>query len=220
MNDKLEMDKPYYQDDWVTIYHGDCREILPELPKVDLVLTDPPYGIGLDYNEYEDSPENLVELIKTVLPMLRGMGKRVLLTSGVLNQWLYPQPDWVLAWIIPTTNSGSSKWGFSCWQPILAYGDDPYLTNGLGRRMDTITGMSKRLIDYDHPCPKPLDIWKKIILRASVSKEDIILDPFLGVGTTVVASKELNRKCIGIEIEEHYCEIAANRCRQGVFNLT
>ena len=147
------------------------------------------------------------------------MSKRVLLTSGVLNQWLYPQPDWVLAWIIPTTNSGSSKWGFSCWQPILAYGNDPYLANGLGRRMDTITGNSKRLINYDHPCPKPLDIWKKIMLRASVSSDDVILDPFLGTGTTAIAAKELNRKCIGIEIEEKYCEIAARRCSQGVFDL-
>jgi len=211
--------KPYYQDDWVTIYHGDCRDILPELPKVDLVLTDPPYGIGVEYGNYKDSSENLIALVIDVLPKLRLMSQRVLLTCGVINQWLYPQPDWVLAWVIPTTNSGSSKWGFSCWQPILAYGNDPYLANGLGRRMDTITGNSKRLIDYGHPCSKPLDIWKKIMLRASVKDTDIILDPFLGSGTTVIASKELNRKCIGIEIEEKYCEIAAKRCSQEVMEL-
>jgi len=68
----------------------------------------------------------------------------------------------------------------------------------------------------NHPCPKPISLMKQII---KCGEWQTILDPFLGSGTTLFASKQLNRHCIGIEIEEKYCEIAAKRCSQGVFNL-
>ncbi len=210
---------PYYSDDAVQIFHGDCREILPHLPKVDLVLTDPPYGIGVDYGTYEDSDDNLAKIITETIPMIIEKGQRTLLTCGVLNISRYPQPKWILAWVIPTTNSGSSSWGFSCWQPILAYGPDPYLESGKGRQMDTITGMATEFGDGKHPCPKPLNIWKKIMLRGSVKDTETILDPFMGSGTTLRAAKDLGRKAIGIEIEEKYCEIAAKRMSQTVMGL-
>ena len=74
----------------------------------------------------------------------------------------------MLAWFIPTTNSGSSKWGFSCWQPILAYGKDPYLENCKGRQMDVIAINSKRLKGFKHPCAKPDDVWSLLLLRGSI----------------------------------------------------
>ncbi len=214
-------DNPYYVEDAVIIYCGDCREILPKIPdkSIDLVLTDPPYGVGIEYGLYTDDQETLKQMIPEFLPQLKRIGHAVLLTSGVLNQWLYPQPDWVLAWFIPTTNSGSSSWGFSCWQPILAYGADPYLANGKGRQMDIIAINSKRLIGFKHPCAKPDDVWSLLMLRGSIKKGDLILDPFLGSGTTAVCAKKLGRKCIGIEIEEKYCKIAVERLRQSVMDL-
>jgi len=210
-------DNPYYQDDAVIIYNADCRETLPSLPKVDLVLTDYPYGVGVDYGRYIDSPDNLKLLIADTLPLLRTKAKRILLTCGVPNMWMYPQPDWVIAWMIPAAVS-TGKWGFISWSPILAYGNDPYLEMGLGRRPTTIT-MTEKANESGHPSPKPIKFWKLLLVRGSAKTDDIILDPFLGSGTTVEAAKALNRRCIGIEIEEKYCEIAAKRCCQTVMNL-
>jgi len=210
-------DNPYYQDDAVLIYHADCREILPQLPKVDLVLTDPPYGNGTDYPTFVDSKENLGKLIKETMPLILQVSQRVLITCGVGNLWLYPPPSWVLSWTIPA-GIGSGPWGFCCWQPILAYGKDPYLSSGAGRRPDTLVKYEKASSNL-HPCAKPIDVWKWLVVRGSVNSGETILDPFLGSGTTVEACKAVNRKCIGIEIEEKYCEIAAKRCCQTVMNF-
>jgi len=124
--------KPYYQDDYCTIYHGDCREILPSLPKVDLVLTDPPYG----------------------------------------------------------------------WKTKL-YGD---------------SSNTRSRLTKVHPTQKPVALMAWCI---SIAKNPpLILDPFMGSGTTLRAAKDLGRKAIGIEIEEKYCEIAAKRLAQGVLEFS
>jgi len=214
----MSLPKPYYSDDAVTIYHADCRDILPELPKVDLVLTDPPYANGTAYESYNDSETNLDLLILEVLPMVRALSPRVLITCGVANIHRYPQPNWILSWI-NKAGSGSGPWGFCCWQPILAYGTDPYLAAGLGRRPDTIDKNEISDKHIDHPCSKPIDIWQLVMQRGSLNAGDTILDPFLGSGTTAFAAKKLGRKCIGIEVEEKYYEIAAKRCSQAVMNL-
>ena len=211
--------KPYYQDEWVTIYLGDCREILPQLPKVDLVLTDFPYANDTEYGVYKDTPENLRSLISNILPMLKAKAPLVALTSGVGNIFEYPPATWVLAWYIGQNGQLSTRWGFNCWQPILVYGADPYLKNGLGRRADAILHEAEKPDIFKHPCSKPVKTWSKLIIRLSPFTDQVILDPFLGSGTTAYCAKKLNRKCIGIEIEEKYCEIAANRCRQSVMEL-
>ena len=115
-----------------------------------------------------------------------------------------------MAWIIPTTNSGSSKWGFSCWQPILVYGKDPYLANRKGRRPDLIYCNSKAEKN-GHPCPKPLKAWTQILNRVSAFEGDTILDPFMGSGTTGVTCVQTGRNFIGIEIDPNYFEIAKTR---------
>ena len=209
--------KPYYQDKWVTIYHGDCREILPTLLKVDLVLTDPPYANGTAYQSYTDDEAHLAQIVSDVIPPLLRIAPRTLLTCGVANIQLYPKPDWILAWVTPA-GVGSGKWGFCCWQPILAYGPDPYLQNGLGRRPDIFI-KTELAQNKTHPCSKPEDIWQLIMLRGSLKTGETILDPFLGSGTTCFCAKKLNRYSIGIEIEEKYCEIAARRCSQAVMEL-
>jgi len=212
------MIKPYYSEPGIEIYHGDCRDILPHLPKVDLVLTDPPYGIGKVYGEYIDTDANLLHIIQSVMPMLFIVSKRIVITPGVNNVSIYPKPDWILAWVYGTTNTYGG-WGFSSWQPILAYGKDPYLQNGMGARMDIIYD-SKTPAKNEHPCPKPETFTRKLLLRASALSSDTILDPFMGSGTTLVAAKQLGRKAIGIEIEKKYCDIAIDRLRQEVLPLT
>lgn len=213
----MALPTPYYQDDAVTIYHADCRNILPELPKVDLVLTDPPYGIGIDYGDGCNDNEDLVSQVVGLMPLIRSKGRRVALTCGVKNIWLYPRPDWVMAWV-SNAGTGCSPWGFCCWQPILIYGKDPYLASMSGSLPDIFTS-NETTKEKRHPCAKPINLWQKVLHRCSQADSDTVLDPFLGSGTTAVAAKKLGRKCIGIEIEERYCEIAANRCRQMVMEL-
>ena len=210
--------KPYYDDGkGIQIYLGDCRDILPNLPKVDLVLTDPPYGNNTEYDQYNDTKENLRELISDVFTEINRISNLTAITCGVGNMFLYPEPRWVMAWMTPA-GSGSGPFGFCTWQPILCYGKDPYLSNGLGRRADSFihTESSKKL---GHPCAKPIVLWEKVMLRFSVRDTDIVLDPFMGSGTTLVASKNLGRKATGIDISEKYCEIAAQRLFQEVLPL-
>jgi site-specific DNA-methyltransferase (adenine-specific) len=206
--------EPYHQEDAGVIYCGDCRDILPLMPKVDLVLTDPPYGVGLKYNDFDDTDENVKELVSEVIPLCLNIGERVALTCGTRQQNYYPIPTWVLCWL-NRAGSYCNPWGFTCWQPILVYGKDPYLTHKLGSRPDVIEH-SETSEKNNHPCPKPIRFWTKLLSRCSVLKTDIVLDPFLGSGTTAVAAKELGRKFIGIEISEEYCSIAKRRLRQGV----
>jgi site-specific DNA-methyltransferase (adenine-specific) len=210
--------KPYYEEPGITIYNADCRDVLPQLEKVDLVLTDPPYALNLDYGQYQDTKENLSELIISVLPLLKEKATRILMTVGVSNIWMYPQYKWCLAWVYPNGHS-RSPWGFNCWQPIIAYGNDP--TNHLGSKPDVFIDYKSASDDndFDHPCPKPYNIWKRIMVRGLRDDEKMVMDPFMGSGTTLRAAKDLGRKAIGIEIEEKYCEIAVKRLRQEIIPL-
>jgi len=196
------------------IYNEDCIgekgiRILPD-ESIDLTLTDFPYGNGTDYGSYyEDTQNNLQELIIKVMPEILRVSKRALITCGVANIQLFPKSDWILAWV-SIAGIGSGKWGFCCWQPILAYGKNPFLQAGLGRRPDIIMWQGKTE-KVEHPCPKPLKLWEKILLKGSINEGDIILDPFIGSGTTAIACKRLNRRYIGYEISKEYCQIAKAR---------
>lgn len=206
---------PYYAHGDILIWNSDCRDILPHLPKVDLVLTDPPYGVGIGYESFDDTEQSVRDLVADVYPLIRNVGSRCMVTPGVTGQWFWPRPDWVLCWYIPA-GAQRRSWGFGTWQPVLAYGKCPYLERGLGGRADSVrqTESSEK---NGHPCPKPLGVWEKFMVRGSI--EGDILDPFMGSGTTLVAAKKLNRRAIGIEIEERYCEIAVKRLAQGVLGI-
>src|SRR6266699_4547663 len=91
---------PYYGPiDGITIYHGDARELLPDIAGIDLVLTDPPYGIGVEYGQFNDTPENVAALVQTVIPLCRAKARTVGLTCGTRQMHLYPPPTWVLCWL-------------------------------------------------------------------------------------------------------------------------
>ena len=207
--------KPYYQDNHCTIYHGDCREILPTLDPVDIVLTDPPYGVGIDYGAFKDTPDNVRALVSEIIPQCISLSKRTVLTCATRQIHFYPPPTWILAWI-NRAGSYSNPWGFTCWQPILVYGKCPFLAECKGGRADIIDH-SETAERNSHPCPKPERFWRKLLGRCSFS--GVVLDPFMGSGTTLRAAKDLQRKAIGIEIEEKYCEIAVKRLRQEVLPL-
>lgn len=193
-----------------TLYLGDCMDILPTLPRVDVVVTDPPYGIGVNYGEYEDTQANLIELIAKWLPAAKDIAERVCFTPGVINQWLYPAPTWVLSWHSPNSSS-TGKWGFSCWQPILVYGSDPF--HGRGRRPDSFVYSLLEARQEGHPCPKPEALMKAIVGRVTRA-DDTVLDTFMGSGSTGVACTHLGRPFIGIEREPKYFDIACRRIEE------
>ncbi len=204
-----------------TLYLADCRTVLPTLGRVDAVVTDPPYGIGIDYQGYADSRENLSELISGLFRHA-GQYARLCITPGQTQITLYPEPTWVCAVIWDTTGT-FGKCGYSQWMPILFYGVD---VSGFGRtrtgllKSDLIrftggagVGFQRDAIAKEHPCPKPENIMRTLVARFSEADETV-LDPFMGSGTTGVACANLGRRFIGIEIEEKYFDIAVRRIEQ------
>lgn len=199
---------------------GDCLEVMPTLGKVNAVVTDPPYGIGFEYNSHDDTAENLEALIAGFVPASRGMARRVVITPGNTNLHKYPAPDWTGAWTWDTTTA-RGFWGWSQWQPILLYGEDPASSfesfNGILRsdRIHFSGGQAKisQAEGRGHTCPKPLAFVNRLLLRFSFEGETI-LDPFMGSGTTLVACAKLGRKGIGIEIDPDYFDIACKRVEE------
>ena len=209
--------KPYYQDNAVTIYHGDCRDILPKIGHIDVTMTDPPYGVGVEYGVFDDTEDNVRNLVSDVMPVILGMSDVVCLTCATRQIGFYPTPTWILCWL-NRAGAGMNPWGFTCWQPILVYGKDPYLRDRKGSMHDVIehNECTSKSMKQDHPCPKPERFWMKVLNRISTRSTDIICDPFLGSGTTLRVAKDLNRKAIGIDVDEKYCEVAAKRMAQEV----
>jgi site-specific DNA-methyltransferase (adenine-specific) len=205
------------------IIHGDCLEVMRGMAdaSVDAIVTDPPYGVLLGrrgrnqkslpvqaYAGYEDTPENLARLIREAMPEFLRIARRIVITPGVRNLWRWPQPDHIGAFYYPSA-TGCNSWGFSCWQPILYYGKDPYLQRGMGSRPDS-TQSTEKAERNGHPCPKPLGQMLWLVQRVTLPGETI-LDPFSGSGTTGVAAMQTGRRFIGIEREDTYVELARKR---------
>ena len=204
--------RPYFEDDAVTIYHGDCREILSTLPPADLVLTDPPYGVGYKYgNSYQDDAEGYELFVLGAFQQMRENAPMILITTGMRNLWLYPPADWVLCWAKPGSTRRNGLGGFNEWEPVLVYGKRRIYNDF--KLLPTAPNLSKDT--GDHPAPKPTALYRWLVAVGS-DNGATILDPFMGSGTTLRAAKDLGRKAIGIEIEERYCEIAAQRMSQMV----
>lgn len=176
----------------------------------DLVLTDPPYGVDIEYGEFgSDRPADVRALINRFVPLVRRYPV-VLLTSGHRNMWAYPPSDWMLVWVHPA-GMGRGPWGFNWTNPILAYGKDPYLKAQLGGRQDCLVLAADRQGVEGHPVPKPLKVWTWLMERGSPKRGELVFDGFLGSGTTMVAAQNLGRRCYGMEIEPKYCAVILER---------
>jgi len=212
--------KPYYEEPGITIYKGDCREILPLLPKVDLVLTDPPYGINADKEasknqgkwgwKYhgETSWDSARPQASTFKLLLDSSENAIIWGGNYFADLLPPSMGW-LAW-----DKGQKE--FSCADFEMAW------TSFWAASRRCFFPRSKAIQDgKEHPTQKPLELIRWAILWADErdKKNEIIIDPFMGSGTTLRAAKDLGRKAIGIDVEEKYCEIAVKRLRQEVFPL-
>lgn len=199
---------------------GDCTEadVVSKLlvdQKVNLCLSDPPYGIGNSktaknkYVGYDDTEENLKNLLTKFLPLAQQFADVIVLSTGIKNHRLYPKPDWVLCWF-SSAGIGRGPWGFCCWQPLLVYGKDPYLKNMRGSYPDSYASNDSDK-SIPHPCAKPLSVWQWFLNRCSFNEGDAIYDPFLGSGTTMIACENLNRKCRAIELNPAYVAVALQR---------
>lgn len=213
--------KPYYEENGITIYHGDCRDILPNLPKVDLVLTDPPYNCGKDYGTYKDNlpAEEYKEFMKVVVGFCRDIATNQFWVAPryQLPMWSELISDYHLI-VVRRAAMGPFRGGWSDqFEICLSVGKPRRCVSDL---WDTIRlkgeGYFFREETFNHPGYTPYPIMSKAI---DLLSDDIICDPFCGTGTSLVAAKNLGRKAIGIEISEEYCRIAVQRLAQGVLDL-
>lgn len=220
MSESYKAMKPYYQDDAVTIYHGDCKNLLMGM-RCDLLLTDPPYGIGesaaknrsrgtlarpTDYGTDDWDKSTRDEEIKLALQRT----KNAIIFGG--NYYDLPPSS---CWLVWDKENGQSDFA-DC---ELAWTNFKSAVRLFRYRWAGMLqgNMAKKEI-REHPTQKPLPLIKWCIENYS-KQDDWILDPFMGSGTTLRAAKDLGRKAIGIEIEEKYCEIAAKRMSQEVLDF-
>jgi DNA modification methylase len=176
---------------------------------VDAVVTDPPYGVGVDYRSFDDSLENVEALIAEFMPIVESV-PCIAITSGHRALWSYPKPSWLLAWVHPA-GSGRGPWGFTCFNPVLVYGRDPYLAKGLGSRPDTLVMAADREDVHGHPVAKPMAVWSWLVERMTTERGQVVLDLFGGAGTTIIACEQLGRLARVVEIDPVYCDVAVAR---------
>lgn len=210
--------KPYYADDHVTLYHGDCREITA-WRDADVLVTDPPYGRNWRQGDlHGDKHEGIAGDANTEIrdEILRLWGNR----SGVVfGDLMLPPPHGtkqVLVYRKPIDagvrgaiagfrRDAEAIYLINKWRSGI--GGDTSVLASAARMVGGTTGLAAR---GQHPHSKPLDLMERLIMLTAGT----IADPFAGAGSTLVAAKLQGRKVIGVELEERYCEIAARRLAQ------
>jgi DNA modification methylase len=231
--------KPYYEQDGITIYHGDSMEVLPTLAtsSVDAVITDPPYVIGAV------SAGNMASKSGGWADMMNSSGwfrdwyrevGRGLRRDGVF--WTFCNwrslpvvmraaidaqlpitslAVWDKKWIGPGGNQGLRP-SYEL-IALLAQPDFSVADRGVPDVIPHKVGSYK---ENGHPAEKPLGLVSRLIDISSLSPGQLVVDPFLNSGTTAKAAKDAGLRCVGIEAEERYCEIAAKRLAQGSFDFS
>lgn len=219
--------KPYYADDAVTLFLGDCREVTAWL-EADVLVTDPPYGIGWKrgVNEARGSKrhdgianDSDTSARDEVLAM---WGERPGVAFGSIAAPFPPGLRQVLIWHKPPDSGvvGSTTGYRRDIEAIFLTGEWPVVkvrhSAVLRSRQQNSGNPYSAAGRTGHPHAKPLDLMEQVIAAAP---HGTIADPFAGSGSTLVAAKQLGRKAIGVELEERYCEITAKRLAQGVLDF-
>jgi len=269
--------KPYYQDKWVTIYHGDCREVLPKLGgQGDLVNTSPPYNVGMEYDNWNDNlPLDLYldlthEWILGAYRSLKAGGRVCINVPNIGNSLNYGGKGTGILPFVPIIHDAMKQAGFTVRECITwvksfaneigasetsfcggntAWGSWLNPSNPFCRSFSEFIMVGHKIFPClqhegktdltreefmlwsrnvwlmptqtsdKHPAIFPEELPRRAI-KFYTYIGDTIIDPFLGIGTTLRVAKNLFRKAIGIDISERYCEIAAKRCSQEVMELT
>jgi site-specific DNA-methyltransferase (adenine-specific) len=195
---------PYYEQDGITIYHGDCREILPALARPAVVVADPPYGVA----------------------MVRGDSKVRRAVAGDAEPF---DPAHLLALCVPLVLFGANAYadklpasvGWLVWDktfPEMAHHSQCELawTNyvkGVRIHREAYHGFMRQRDGWFHPTQKPVELFQWI-LNLRWTPPGLVVDPYMGSGPALIAAKNLARPAIGIEVDERYCEITARRLSQ------
>lgn len=220
---------PYYSQDGIVVIHGDSRDVLPSIPpnSVDLVLTDPPYGIGLDTENRSRKRGALAEANDYApvfmdnepfdpAPLLR-FPRLVLFGANHYASRLPESSSW-LVWDKTAGLHSDRAIGFN------DNADAELIWTNLGGQVRVLKhrwiGMMKATERGDsrlHPTQKPVALMRHLI--EMFGNGGVVLDPYMGSGSTLRAAKDLGIPCVGIEISEKYCEIAATRLQQQALAL-
>lgn len=244
--------KPYYEHGGITIYYGDCREVLPALPVAQAVIADPPYGeTSL---KWDSRCDGWLRWVQTNCLWCFGSFRFFLESAKEFEGWKFGQE------IIWEKQNGSgactdrfnrvheiaTHWYTGMWSDLrhevprfpVAGGKRSHRTKNRGATphrggIDTKPWQDdglrlERSVIYernchapsgaDHPTQKPVALLERLV-SYSVTEGALVVDPFMGSGTTLVAAKNLGRHAIGVEIEERFCEIAAKRLAQEVLEF-
>jgi site-specific DNA-methyltransferase (adenine-specific) len=225
--------KPYYDEGGIVIYLADCRDVLPELGVVDVLITDPPFG----FKAYETDVVVPIGRLFQAAPRLALMAYPELLVKWCVELGRVPT-EWITWW---PSNAAAKAGGRHLLLPrqtecIAVFGQglqpdavrEPRSDNRPrvnGERSDTVRacdvwrdaspGIGFNSHERLHPNEKPLSLMLRLVEFCSTPGE-LIVDPFMGSGTTLRAAKELGRRAIGIDLVEGNCETAAKRLRQEV----
>ena len=217
------MTEPYYQAGGITIYHGDCRDVLPGLAEYSAVVSEVPYGRALRSGWNGAHGDCRIENDKTTelrdWMLLQIKTPAIVFGSPFVPRPIGVTPDRVLIWDKGEhVGMGDLSWP---WKPN--YEEIYIIGNGFnGPRSGSvlhhlaIAGTVAVTQGRDHPTQKPVSLMRALILKCPTGT---ILDPFMGSGSTLRAAKDLGRRAIGIEIEERYCDVAARRLQQEVMDL-
>lgn len=242
--------KPYYESDGITLYLGDCCEVLPTLAAVDHVLTDPPYARDVyqrprspNTHKGSGTPTRIEKLAAGAIGSIDEMLAQVALEiERLTKRWalVFSDAESIHKWRGQLESAGMRYVRTGAWikpDPMPQFsGDRPAVGfepctichaqgamrwNGGGSAATWTHGTVKK-DRPDHPCPKPIWLMRELVILFT-DPEDLILDPFAGSATTLLAAKSLGRRAIGIEINEKFCEVAARRLeresRQASFDL-
>jgi len=219
----VSLPAPYYDRDGITIYHGDNRQIMPLLGRFDLLMADPPYGIKADRTMQKQGGTQTGKSIapkrhyqasgwddETVEDWTMSLARKICSSQIIFGGNYYTLPS-ARCWLVWDKENGENL-----------YADCELAWTNMDKAVRRIKHQWHGMLrkggeDRHHPTQKPLEVIQWAIMQAG--DVETILDPWAGSGTTGHAAKNLGKRCVMIEREERYCEIAALRLAQDVLNF-
>lgn len=201
--------KPYFQNGQITLYKADCEDMISNIGGYDILLTDPPYGMNYQSNRRKTKHDKISNDESFPVDILKTYIEKSKCASYIFCRWnnIYsmPIPKSILAWVKNNWTAGDLNHEHGRqWEACLFY---PGPNHEFKKRISDVIFSAKTKNEL-HPTQKPTELMRKIIKS---NDGEVILDPFAGSGSTLIAARDCGRKAIGIEIDEKYCEIITKR---------